>query len=191
MTPQEMLEKLKKTTNSRSHRALDAIFEVCEQQVEQGINDFSYTTIARLGEKRGVPKAQSIRNATGEPYRVLIQSFADSFGKQKIRVTSREDDWIKRIQDPNTKLLVRIQEAELRSLNKKLKEILPINSVIEVNDISTADQIQKLSDLERKSLEFLIMYTSPVCEQAIASLQWCPQPACSGNNMNARAVMGR
>ncbi len=52
--------------------------QICTEQQERGIGyDFSISTIAKLGNNSGVPKAQSIRNKTGEKYRALIQCFAD------------------------------------------------------------------------------------------------------------------
>ena len=76
MDPKAMRDHLKTLTKERTHATLDAIYEVCQAQVTRGISDFSISTIARLGERRGVPKAQSIRNATGAHYRALIESFA-------------------------------------------------------------------------------------------------------------------
>jgi|APLak6261663543_1056040.scaffolds.fasta_scaffold01508_2 hypothetical protein len=163
MTPQETLDSLKNTTNSRSHRALDAIYEICTEQIEMGESDFSFSTIAKLGEKRHVPKAQSIRNKTGEPYRTLINSFAKSCNnkslKKSLRVNTTEDEWIERIKDANIKLLVKIQAAELKNAQRLIKEFLPINKVIEVNDFPGRKENKEndaLSSLERNALEYLL-----------------------------------
>ena len=77
MTPNDMLEKLKQDATPRTVATLEAIFEICIEQQERGINDFSIATIAKLGYKRGAPREQSPRNKTGECYRALIKSFAD------------------------------------------------------------------------------------------------------------------
>ncbi|MGZ3747932.1 MAG: gamma-mobile-trio protein GmtX [Pseudobdellovibrionaceae bacterium] len=157
MTPEETLNELKKKTNSRSHRTLDAIYEVCEEQLQKGMTDFSIPNIANLGQKRGVPKAQSIRNATGESYKTLIRSFAESTASKKsLNVKRMEDDWIERISDPNTKLLVRKQAAELTEMKKLQKEFLPINAVIEVSDFSRKKESIGLTDIERRALEYLL-----------------------------------
>jgi hypothetical protein len=156
MTPEETLDNLKKTVSSRSLRSLDAIYEVCKEQLETGVNDFSFSTIAKIGEKRGVPRAQSIRNKTGESYRILINSFAKSTNNKPLKVSRKEEDWIERIEDPNTKLLVRIQAAELKDAQKLIKEFVPINTVIEVNDFSGEKSDFRLSNLERRALEYLL-----------------------------------
>lgn len=160
MTPQETLDNLKKTTNPRSHRALNAIYDVCLEQLEMGGGDFSFSTIARLGENRNVPKAQSIRNKTGESYRTLINSFAKSSSKKFLKKHSKdnsaEEDWIERIKDPNIKLLVKMQAAELKNVQKLNREILPINRVIEVNDCPGKKENVKLTNLERRALEYLL-----------------------------------
>ena len=73
MNPEELLNKLKHGSSLKIQQSLDAIYEVCMEQQERGIQDFSVSTISNLGFNRGVPKAQSIRNRTGEKYRALIQ----------------------------------------------------------------------------------------------------------------------
>lgn len=156
MSPEETLERLKKTVHSRSHRSLEAIFEVCKEQLDKREGDFSYATIAKLGEKRGVPRAQSIRNKTGEAYRTLIDAFAKSIPAKAPKLTRADDDWIDRISDPSAKLLVRMQAAELKNVQRKLKEFLPINSVIHINDFSPEAQEHKFSDTERRALEYLV-----------------------------------
>ncbi len=65
ITPEEVLSQLKKKASSRVQSSLEAVFTICKEQQERGLNDFSYSTIARLGKGRGVPAAQSIRNKTG------------------------------------------------------------------------------------------------------------------------------
>lgn len=62
MKPEELLEKLKEKATPRASRTLEAIYEICKEQEQRGLDDFAIATIARLGHKRGVPKAQSIRN---------------------------------------------------------------------------------------------------------------------------------
>ena len=74
MNPEELLNKLKHGSSLKIQQSLDAIYEVCIEQQERGIQDFSVSTIANLGFNRGVPKAQSIRNMTGEKYRATSKS---------------------------------------------------------------------------------------------------------------------
>jgi len=166
MTPQETLEKLKKTTNQRCHRSLELIYDVCMEQQKSGENNFTVANISRIGEARGVPKAQSIRNSTGGAYRTLIDSFSKSNGKKTLKVSPRKNDWIERIKDPSTKLLVRSQEADLKKAEKLIREFVPIKSIIEVNDFPGEKISCTLSDLERRALEHIL---SPEFEKKLNS----------------------
>ncbi len=102
MNSEELLNRLKHGSSLKIQQSLDAIYEICVEQQERGIHDFSVSTIAKLGFNRGVPKAQSIRNKTGEKYRAIIQSFVDvSSQMPKLRKPSQSDStWIDEIQNP-------------------------------------------------------------------------------------------
>jgi hypothetical protein len=158
MKPEELLDKLKEKATTRTCKTLDAIYEVCKEQEQRGLEDFSIATVAKLGHKRGVPKAQSIRNKTGEPYRALLQCFSDNHQGGKVRVEQRgEDDWIEEIDNPKHKLLVRIQAAELAAANKKLRDFVPPGTRIEVRDFQNeAHEERSLSKQERRALEYII-----------------------------------
>jgi hypothetical protein len=107
MTPEELLIELKSEVNLKVGQTLQVIYEVCEEQRKRGLSDFSFSMIARLGEGRGVPKAQSIRNKTGEPYRALIKCFEDNVGQKKTKnkVYKGKLDWIEEIKDVRLKVL--------------------------------------------------------------------------------------
>lgn len=157
MSPEELLKYLKSTTNTRIHHSLDAIYEVCLEQKERGINDFSIITIARLGADRGVPKTQSIRNKTGENYRALIKAFADNCDTKTSSKNKRKSDaWIDDIKDPKLKTIVQIQSAQLAEAKKLLREIAPPDLEIRVFDSQVSISEYKLSKSERASLEYLI-----------------------------------
>lgn len=76
ISPEVVLKQLKSEVSERVQHSLQAIYQICIEQQQRGLNEFSYATIARLGQGRGVPAAQSIRNKTGKAYRTLISSFA-------------------------------------------------------------------------------------------------------------------
>lgn len=157
MEPSEVLEHLKCISSSRSHETLDAIFEICSEQVERGIIDFSIATISRLGYKRGVPRAQSIRNKTGENYRVLIQSFVGSSSKSKALSKSKASDaWIDDIKDLKLRLLVQIQASQLAEAQRMVKEIIPPGFEVRVDDRSALGVEKMLNPVERRALEYLI-----------------------------------
>ncbi|WMS86691.1 gamma-mobile-trio protein GmtX [Pleionea litopenaei] len=158
MNPDKMLEKLKIGISAQKKKTLDAIFTVCKEQVDRGVSDFSIATIARLGYNRGVPKAQSIRNKTGDIYRALIASFEQANGrKNKHDVNRKEQSWIEEISNPKQRLLALVMASELKALKQKLREIVPPNQVIEVYDHknSQVDSEHRLTSQERKALEYL------------------------------------
>ncbi|MDM1737491.1 MULTISPECIES: gamma-mobile-trio protein GmtX [Acinetobacter] len=160
MNPEELLNKLKVGSSLKVQQSLDAIYEICTEQQERGIHDFSISTIAKLGCNRGVPKAQSIRNKTGEKYRALIQCFADlSTQKPKLRKPSQsENDWIEEIQNPKHQLLVRIMASELKEAQQIIREIIPPKQRIDIYDHKSMSSHQsfKLSEQEVRALQYLL-----------------------------------
>lgn len=159
MQPKELLDKLKESATSRVSKTLDAIYEICIEQEQRRLYDFSVSTIARLGHKRGVPKAQSLRNKTGEQYRALLRSFEECHRGDKPRIETRsEDDWIEEIQNPKHKLLARIQASELAAANKKLRNFIPPGTRIEIKDYQNEniDEDRKLNSSERRALEYIL-----------------------------------
>ena len=105
VSPEEILVKLKENASARARKTLDAIYEICDEQRQRGVSDYSIVTIARLGYKRGVPRAQSLRNKTAESYRALISAFEDNAPPKNIsKVKKTDKDWIEEIENPkNTK----------------------------------------------------------------------------------------
>ncbi|MCK9621005.1 MAG: gamma-mobile-trio protein GmtX [Methylobacter sp.] len=159
MSPELLLIKLKEKASLKVCETLDSIYQVCIEQQERGIDDYSFATIERLGYKRGVPKAQSIRNKSGEKYRALIKCFSEQNPVKDIaKLSRREEDWIEEISNPKHKLLVKIQASELRAAKKQISEILPPNLRIDVYDHKHALTVTeyKLSDQERRALEYLL-----------------------------------
>jgi len=158
MKPEELVINLKKGVSEKTQETLDAIYKVCCEQLDRGVADFSVTTIAKLGHLRGVPKAQSMRNKTGERYRALIEGFSESSPIKDLgKVSKKDEDWIDEISNPKHRLLARIQSSELRATQQKLREIVPPNTVIEVydNKISNIEAEHRLTTQERKALEYL------------------------------------
>lgn len=159
MKPDELLEKLKETATPRAGKTLDTIYEICREQEKRGLTDFSVATIARLGHKRGVPKAQSLRNKPGERYRALLRCFeAQHRSHEPKKEDKREDDWIEEIQNPKLRLLARIQASELAAANKKLRDFAPPGTRIDVRDYQNQsfDEERALNNLERRALEYLV-----------------------------------
>lgn len=158
MKPVQILDKLKQSASPKTISTLDKIYEICTEQLERGLNDFSIATIAKLGYKRGVPKAQSIRNKSGEPYRALLQCFAELTPKKKaLTAPKKDEDWIEEIPNPKHRLLVRVMASELKIANQKLGTILPPELRVDVYDHkSQSEPACKLDSVERRALEYLV-----------------------------------
>lgn len=156
MTPQELLDKLKQGASAKQSKTLDAIYAVCQEQVDRGANDFSYVTISRIGANHGVPKAQSIRNRSGEAYQALIKGFAEHTKSKQPRKRKSADAWIDEIADPKIRLLVTIQHAELIEAKRLVREIVPPGTTIVVDDRKGGSSQYLLSEIERRALEFLV-----------------------------------
>ncbi|RVT37069.1 hypothetical protein ENC20_03670 [Acinetobacter indicus] len=160
MYPEELLNKLKLGSSLKIQQSLDTIYAICTEQQERGIHDFSISTIAKLGSNRGVPKAQSIRNKTGEKYRALIQCFADQASKKpKLKKPSKSDnEWIEEIQNHKHQLLVRIMASELKEAQQMIRELIPPKQRVDFYDHKhmMPDQSFKFSDQEVRALQYLL-----------------------------------
>lgn len=157
MSPEELLIELNSDIKLKVKQTLQVIYEVCSEQKRRGLSDFSFSTIARLGEGRGVPKAQSIRNKTGEPYRALIKCFEDNVDEKKVKNKKYKGklDWIEEITDVRLKILVSHQAAQLAEAKRTIKEFTPPDMVININD-GLAIQTESFTPLERTALEHLV-----------------------------------
>ncbi|EGN74539.1 hypothetical protein A28LD_2033 [Idiomarina sp. A28L] len=160
MNPEDVLTALKSDSSPKASRTLDAIYEICREQEERGVYEFSPSVISRLGLKRGVPRAQSIINKTGERYRTLLRAFEDkhSNSAKSVVTSNKESDWIDEIPNPAHRLLIRAQESELKAAKKLLREIVPPGERIDVFDYQHSEQSNdaKLSDIERRALQYII-----------------------------------
>lgn len=163
MTPEETLSSLQKDSSKRVQDTLNAIYKICMEQKERGINDFSYTSIARLGAGHNVPKAQSIRNASGEKYRALIQAFADDSSNlpNSKSISKRELDWIEEIKDPKQKLLTKIMASQLKEAKSIVDEMLPPSQRIDIYDHKNISNDQKnknykLTNQESRAFTYLL-----------------------------------
>ncbi|TRO37830.1 hypothetical protein EQ845_04900 [Pseudomonas putida] len=160
MTPEATLEHLKNEATPRTRRTLDAIYKVCVRQVERNTYDFAYSTISKLGLGTGVPKAQSIRNATGEPYRVLLQAFVNAAPKQQIlKVSKGENAWIEDIEDLSHRYLARVLLSKLSDAQRTIREFVPPSMEITVDDrtsLSCEGSFVRFTKSESRALNFLL-----------------------------------
>jgi hypothetical protein len=155
MKPDQLLEKLQEGSSDKVRKTLNVIYSVCKNQLDNGIYDFSIATIARLGSQEGVPKAQSIRNKSGEKYRALIECFAQN--NRRFSTAKRPESWIEEIDNAKHRLLVQMMASELSALKQKVNEIIPPERVIHVYDRSEpVEHVEKFNSVERRSLEYIL-----------------------------------
>ena len=157
MTPDKLLIELKKDATDKMMNTLQSIYDVCVEQRNRGLSDFSSSTISRLGEGRGVPKAQSIRNKTGSSYQALIKCFEENTKSQQSEKKQyrSKTNWIDEIDNVRLRILAGQQAAELAQARRTIKEFTPPDTVININD-GFAVAEEPLNNLERAALEYLL-----------------------------------
>lgn len=157
MNPTDFLEQLKLGASSKQSKTLDAIFSICQEQMDRGATDFSYATISRIGVDRGVPKAQSLRNKSGEVYQALIKCFNELVegSKKVVKRRAASNAWIDDITDPKLRFLVSKQQADLDEAKRLVREIIPPGMSIIVDDRRGGMSHHRLSEVERRAIEFL------------------------------------
>ncbi|WP_339535526.1 gamma-mobile-trio protein GmtX [Pseudomonas hunanensis] len=154
MKPDELLVQLKATSRPRTHKTLDAIYMACVEQRDRGSTDFSYAMISRVGKPYGVPAVQSLHNSGGANYRALIDSFAPKVAKKTPKATGPYS-WIEELPAGETKLLVKMLLADLKSAQRTIKEVLPNSKVFEIDLRQQPSSQFKLLPIERRALEYL------------------------------------
>lgn len=156
MTPDEMLVHLKEQA-PRQRVTLDAVFKVCQEQVERGVTDFSFAAIARMGAGRGVPKVQSIRNKTGENYRMLIKCFEGSkVARKRVLKKRAADAWVDDIEDVGLRFMVNITLCKLAEAERLNKELIPPGTEIRIDDRVGSGTEYRLTPVERRAIEYLL-----------------------------------
>lgn len=166
VTPKDLFEALCKNAHPRKQQSLKLIYRLCEEQHDRGSSDFSIATIGRLSEAAGGPAAAAIRNKTGDDYKALIKTFAESVGGKAKKVSERKgsvlDDILEGVSDPVLRTRIGIVLAELESARGQvtaLRHLASQNAVLHL-DGPTADPRAEvvapgvdLSKQERDALE--------------------------------------
>lgn len=161
----EILQKIKSNTNSRAHKSLDLVNDICKEQVERGSTDLRVVTIGKLSEARGGPSTQAIRNASGSNYRALIEAWDESVSKQEPRHSNSKsgtNSWIDSIEKPHIRILAQDAVNKAKRLQSELDHLKSITKVtidmrknsgtygtVEINGNSVSAH---LSELELKAL---------------------------------------
>ncbi len=165
LSPKGLLEELCKNAHPRKQQSLKLIYRLCEEQHDRGSSDFSIATIGRLSEAANGPSAAAIRNKTGDSYKALIKTFAESVGGKDKKVSEQKnsvlDDILEGVSDPVLRARVGILLAELESARGQvtaLRHIASQNAVLHLDGADHAsrgealESVIDLSEQERNAL---------------------------------------
>lgn len=139
-------------------RNLQALHELCRQQHEAGLRDFSIAHIGKLCEKAGLLKARGLYNAPLADYRALIEAWAALAGPPGPKPTKQlaSDEYLTRIEDPAIRAIVQGVIAERNKLKAQLNTLKSQTTFVVDRRpaLSTSGKALSapLTDSERKAL---------------------------------------
>ena len=109
-----ILDDLKRDKNPRTQCSLDKLNQHLKRQFEEGKKDFSIATIGRLSKANGGIGTVSIRNKSGEHFRLLIDAWAT---KANVSVKKNPKDSSKNFKVPaDMELLKRLADPAMRAV---------------------------------------------------------------------------
>lgn len=129
-----ILEGLKTGKTSRTQESLDKLNALLETRFNAGEKDYSIATIGRVSQDEGGIGTISIRNKTGEHFRLLIDAWATkantTMKKPPIPQSRKLDvptdmDLLKRLDDPALRTSfgqIIAEKNKLKAQNRRLKQ---------------------------------------------------------------------
>lgn len=164
MEPQLLLDALCKDADPRKANSLRLIYSICQEQRDRGSADYSIATIGRLSADRGGPAAGAIRNKTGETYRALIKSFAETSGSRKRAAAGARNEQVdlilEGVTDPVIRARISLMMAELKATRAQLLAARQLANRTAVIDLASPESAQRtqpagiyLTPLEARALE--------------------------------------
>lgn len=200
--PKQLLGELCAQASPRKVRSLELIFALCEEQHERGSKDFSVATIGRLSAQRGGPTAAAIRNKTGEPYRALMKTYADSVGGRSRKVAAgphrdEVDVVLEGITDPVVRTRVNLLLAELRSLRAQLlgvRHLANQNATIVIGGSTSTAVTSGSESLEAGGLHLTALeqraLQSAISERTLAHWGWAMDKSGRITSESGQVVFG-
>jgi hypothetical protein len=158
---QKLIDECKRST---ARNQLATLKGALDSQVKSGRDDFTISSLARIMEPDGGPKESTLRNKSGERYRVLIAAYkANHKNHSPKKKHSKTPDWVDRIEALDIRWLVKdliASEKALRAENNALRSIKKLN--IDMTTISDAPLHKKaLPDLNEMEVDTLRHFISP------------------------------
>lgn len=170
------LENLKLDKSSRTEKSLDQLNSLLKTHYNSGEKDFSIATIGRISKANSGIGTVSIRNKSGEHFRLLIEAWATKANTtmKKPHVTQS-----RRLNIPNDlELLKRLDDPALRAVFGQIiaerNKLRIENSILKQNAEVIVDMRPKhimISNSENRSVEVLPMLSDIFLPSEIEALR--------------------
>ncbi len=150
-----ILDDLKTGKTSRTQESLDKLNALLETRFNAGEKDYSIATIGRVSKAQGGVGTVSIRNKTGEHFRLLIDAWATKANTtmkkpplpQSRKLDTPSDmDLLKRLDDPAMRAVfgqIIAEKNKLKAENRILKQNAEVVVDMRPNQFTHAEQVHQ------------------------------------------------
>jgi len=123
----ELKNEIRSRSNARKCANIDALWQVLCDMKKKGVKVFTVALVGRECEAAGVLKTQTIRNAGGEDYRLLIDAFAREIGASTTLIAAARltplDEAIAEISDLDARTRLNMLVAENRRQREEITRL--------------------------------------------------------------------
>ena len=185
LSPENILNDLKREATSRRSKSLDILNSILENQSKGDTKDFSIATIGKLSETEGGPSTQTIRNKTGSHYQQLISAWAAYSGastkrplssRQKKIIKSNDYDVVSQISDPVIKAIVGSFIADKNRYRDQLNTLKKFNTVVIDNRKNDKYAEQSRTTIELTDME-LTAIQEAISDSFFSQQEWSKSAA--------------
>lgn len=184
-----ILDELKSNKSQRTMKSLDKLNNLLESRFKKGLKDYSIASIGRASEESGGIGTVSIRNKSGEHYRLLIDAWATKANttmKKPPVPHSRQNEvptdmeLLKRLDDPALRAVfgqIIAEKNKLKAENRILKQNTEVIIDNRPNQVmysqNTAHDVEIISSLKNILLNSEIEALRDAIDEAkIAKQGW-------------------
>ena len=155
-----ILEDLKMGKTSRTQDSLNKLNALLEARFNAGEKDYSIATIGRVSKAEGGVGTVSIRNKTGEHFRLLIDAWATKANttmkkppvpQSRLLDVPSDMDLLKRLDDPAMRAVfgqIIAEKNKLKAENRILKQSAEVVVDMRPNQIVHAEQVTQQDTIE-------------------------------------------
>lgn len=150
-----ILEDLKSNKSQRTKDSLDKLNTLLEARFNTGEKDYSIATIGRISKADGGIGTVSIRNKTGDHFRLLIDAWATKANvtmkkplapQSRVRNTPADMDLLMRLDDPALRAVfgqIIAEKNKLKDENRILKKNVDVVVDMRPNQVIHAEQVHQ------------------------------------------------